>query len=582
VLSNREKGFIHYKDLVKALADNGVKFRDVKQDDGGPFSSGQWSNIKSARRQRPPPRVRYNAKALTDDTIALIQAYWLSKSRVSPSVTCFVKRKSSAHPEGEQVPVYFRQYTISKAFEMFKADHPEVECQRTSFYKHRPKNVKPPRSKFDVCPICKEADRHQAGLEEKNNLPGALMSREEITTLKGMQFHRWIADLRDKDAKKQLADIKEGQAILTMDFKANITLGKGPLVDSHVWFCAPQRTVFGVAAFFRSGEKIYKIMFTVVSAILMHDSRTVINMLDKCVLHHPVFHHFKARNLVFWMDNAPNHFRTKEMLAGFHDISKDAAVDSLEINFFAEYHGKSECDRHFGYISQVYSAHCSRGINDDVETTEDFMRVYKDHLMEHGSHVVPAAGACLDELLAADSAKLNVICVEFNYDGVSLDPLSEAEEATQAAARAAHAAAQDADYDDDDEIEDDQVDDEDFNNAAPAAGSRVGKKQKRKTGSFAIKFPYTRKLWKEKTGFVFSNWYSFRFKSSRALGNYLECRLAAGRAQKKVPYEIKTQRKPKYTLRIGISTSARKRYSSCKRSYQKWQSHFEDDDNPPF
>ena len=43
---------------------------------------------------------------------------------------------------------------------------------------------------------------------------------------------------------------------MVMDFKSNINLGKGPEEDSHVFFPAPQRTVFGAVVFFKKGGVI--------------------------------------------------------------------------------------------------------------------------------------------------------------------------------------------------------------------------------------------------------------------------------------------------------------------------------------
>ena len=44
------------------------------------------------------------------------------------------------------------------------------------------------------------------------------------------------------------------------------------------------------------------------------------------------------------MDNAGQHFRNFETFATFYDLGLERNQE-YELNFFAEYHGKSECDR---------------------------------------------------------------------------------------------------------------------------------------------------------------------------------------------------------------------------------------------
>ena len=519
---------IHYKDLVCALSGAGVKFRDVKQpgEKNGPVSSGHWSNIVKGKAPRKK-RDHYNSKRLTQETIDTIQAFWCSNevSRYSPSHTCVMQQKTKTK-ERRVDNVYFRQCTIKKAFQLFCQRYPKIKLARSAFHRWMPKNVKPARSKFDVCPICKEADRYQCGLEERQAIPGAQMTVEEITTLEGMQFHRKVAAQRKVDGDKQIEFVKEKHAILTMDFKANITLGGGAEVDSRVWFKAPQRTIFGVAVFLQKDSKMYKVMFTVISKVLMHDTKTVIEMLRTCVLNHSVFKWAGTTNLSFWMDNAPNHFRTKEMIAGFYDIQKEMGFN-VEFNFFAEYHGKSECDRHFGLISRIYADHCARAVNPDVETTEDFIKAYKSSLLEHGSHVIPSVGADLSELLPESGVKLNVVCKEFLYDDLSIP-----------------------------------------DDAALSSGADDSGDEQRGAASFKIPRPYNARVFKERQQFVLGNFYRFRFQ-----GDVLLCQLFQSSPVHKIRFGIVEKEKSAYSVKIAKASSGQKRFAVCQKSYAKYLFH---------
>ena len=89
----------------------------------------------------------------------------------------------------------------------------------------------------------------------------------------------------------------DGQAVMVLDFKANVSLGKGPEEDSHIFFSAPQRTVFGAVVFFRRKGVTYKVIFTLVSPILAHDSKTLKEMLRKHILCHGVFRYFNTKEV---------------------------------------------------------------------------------------------------------------------------------------------------------------------------------------------------------------------------------------------------------------------------------------------
>ena len=212
--------------------------------------------------------------------------------------------------------------------------------------------------------------------------------------------------------EEQINNLKEGVAVIIIDFKANISLGKGPLEDSRIFFSAPQRTLFGAAIFLKRNNITYKINMSILSSIMNHDARTFREILEKNIMNQPVFTDFKVNKYLFWMDNAPNHFRVKENMATFARIN-DITRKQVEINFFAEYHGKSECDRHFGFISRMYKEHTSYGRSNDINTTRDFIELYKNAVISSGGMVVPSVGAVYSEPIPMTEDKLNVIICEY-------------------------------------------------------------------------------------------------------------------------------------------------------------------------
>ena len=88
------------------------------------------------------------------------------------------------------------------------------------------------------------------------------LTKVDIESMEAYKFHKELAAKRGKDFEKNLNYLKEHQALVVMDFKANISLGKGPEQDSHVFFKAPQRIVFGAVVYFRKKEdqQIYKVI----------------------------------------------------------------------------------------------------------------------------------------------------------------------------------------------------------------------------------------------------------------------------------------------------------------------------------
>ena len=157
-------------------------------------------------------------------------------------------------------------------------------------------------------------------------------------------------------------------------------------------------------------------IFTIVSPILMHDSRTVSEILNNYVFNHGLFKYFGIKEVNIWMDNAPNHFRNFENLATLESLSKKFCFE-ITANFFAEYHGKSECDRHFGFISRIYTDRTSYG-GEDISTTTEFLNLYKDAVRKSGGSIIPKNGACYDELLPESGSALNVVASKFTYSVV--------------------------------------------------------------------------------------------------------------------------------------------------------------------
>ena len=134
----------------------------------------------------------------------------------------------------------------------------------------------------------------------------ANLTHDDIEAKMAYEFHKMVRDTRYADLQRQMDALKPTESLLILDFKANITLGKGPIEDSHVFFRAPQRTIFGAAAYFCSPEGVrYKVHFTIISSVLRHDSKTLLEILRQNILAHPIWNHFCIKMFVTLPAAAP-------------------------------------------------------------------------------------------------------------------------------------------------------------------------------------------------------------------------------------------------------------------------------------
>jgi hypothetical protein len=278
--------------------------------------------------------------------------------------------------------------------------------------------------------MCKKEQQFEKYLAKKQ-LKNEGLSVEDVSIQEEYNLHKKLIEQRNKDYENQVKSLVEGSCVLIMDFKANINLGNGPEMDSTIFFQAPQRTVFGVVGYFKKDGITYKIIFNVISPILNHDSKMVRDILEK-VLVHNIFSQFNINSISFWMDNAPNQFRTREFYATMLDVESMMKQNRpqlrqlrVEFNFFIEYHGKSDCDRFFGMLARLYAEQTSGANAMDVETTQEFIRVFSDGVHEQGGYVIDDQ-VDFSKLLSMEDAKVNVHTFELIPSYISADQIAAA------------------------------------------------------------------------------------------------------------------------------------------------------------
>ncbi|EFA79750.1 hypothetical protein PPL_07441 [Heterostelium album PN500] len=193
---------------------------------------------------------------------------------------------------------------------------------RSAFYSFVPEYVREMKNRTDMCPMQLSDQDHKLF---------------EILTI-----HKMFVQQRKNDYLTCKNELKAGECIILCDFKENISL------------------------------------------VLNHCSTFAISCLDK-LINDPLFTSLNINKITFWCDNA-RHFKSNEILSYMHTLSKLQVADPntpnktkrkylVELNTFAPYHGKSECDQHFSMVSRAIADKSS--FKDSIYTDQDVINAIK-------------------------------------------------------------------------------------------------------------------------------------------------------------------------------------------------------------
>jgi hypothetical protein len=245
-------------------------------------------------------------------------------------------------------------YSVNSLWKMFnnKTDKPcalSPSCFRGIWKKYFRKNYVKARQRDGLCQLCEIGHKIEKICENFAEIPE--IEKKKIQMKKNVVLRHKLINKETKEQFQQLMDdLQEGQGILTIDFKENITLGRGPRELGQSWYTRERRTIFGMALFKREVDgRISKWHFNQVSDCLTHDAVFV-----KVALSHlfasNVWQSFNIDKLAIWCDNAP-HFRNKALLAYLQDLIRDKDFVEVVLCFFEAYHGKSQVDSMFGTMT---------------------------------------------------------------------------------------------------------------------------------------------------------------------------------------------------------------------------------------
>jgi len=306
------------------------------------------------------------------------------------------------------IAVRYLQSSMRNAFLEYceKVKNEDYPCVSFSSFRNlKPKEIKKAKRDTDLCPLCVERKRLRAlknNLERKLNPSDAEIKQlNEITTnLQAIDRHIELEKTLRAEFNKQKTSLRKGDAVLVMDFKENMGLGKGQQESSRNFYNSPHRSVFTIAVYTKdcsntkdlrninnnkkkedNPKKNYKInYFTFISECLDHDSGFVLDCLNTLIESDEWKKLNITRNINLWMDNAPQHFRTFELLYGYFKLATEKlSSNTLHLNYFAEYHGKCVCDSHFSLLSRYYRDYTmSKDYKDPIYSTDDFIKLLEN------------------------------------------------------------------------------------------------------------------------------------------------------------------------------------------------------------
>ncbi|EGG17394.1 hypothetical protein DFA_08389 [Cavenderia fasciculata] len=323
-----------------------------------------------------------NKKKIMED----IKEFYAQTTITEPSSKCSTKNQKDANNKTVRVSTPIRKLLcqsiaqayayyvefIAKKYKDCSDNDEKTPIHRSTFYKFVPSDVEIFNNRTDTCPYCHLYDVLKAKAEKTT------LTEKEDTDFKTCKIHKEFVEKRKKDFEKKKESLTKDQVIVLMDFKENIALGMGPEELSQNFYGKPQRSILGMVIYHRdpATNEVVKEHFDVFSDVLNHCSSYVIHSIK---LFFSTSELFKARHfsqIFFWSDGA-KHFKSAEILSFCIDLKKSPSqsLNRVEWQFSAQYHGKSDVDRHFADLSNI-TAQQSKCY--DIYTGKDFIKVVTD------------------------------------------------------------------------------------------------------------------------------------------------------------------------------------------------------------
>ena len=311
------------------------------------------SEFKRSRRPFCVPRLPPNCKPLSPDARSAIKSFYLDHCQPAGDKTCYDKDTKST------VTVMVR----SKTKKQLHSELPgHLRVSYSTFAKLQPRNVRQAKRKTDMCEICvagqqctKECEREAKKLRLDDSSGYDPQRHQQLQeNVKLFEAHRRVADLQRENYVAARDALKAGQVMIILDFKENLKVGSGPVEVGQDFYQKTQVSCLGCAVHVGRDEGTCSThYFDALSYCLSHDGLYVREAMRVIIPRILDMAGGSLSDLSFWMDCGP-HFRCYEVLYDFLiDLPHCYPIPTIRVNFFAEHHGKSLVDGHFGHVSRA-------------------------------------------------------------------------------------------------------------------------------------------------------------------------------------------------------------------------------------
>ena len=262
--------------------------------------------------------------------------------------------------------VYNLQESKLFIYNKIKKENPNIGLSLSKFYKSCPKNFQYIKKKTDMCDICINGKK----LEKKNDT-----KNEKYIYY---QNHRDLNRNQKLKFKEKVNELKERECFVIMDFKENFKIGGGPVESSQIFYNKSQISCLGFCIIYKENNVVKRKYVDYLSKIITHDSYYVIQCIQS--LHKKYLKNYDTVH--FWSDNA-GHFRSSELMNHIL-LELPGKKLSTSMNFFVEYHGKSDVDGHFGVLQKAFKI-CEN--KQDILSLDHLLYCFKDHFSKLSTDV---------------------------------------------------------------------------------------------------------------------------------------------------------------------------------------------------
>jgi hypothetical protein len=265
-------------------------------------------------------------------------------------------------------PDDMRRTLTSPIWSLAKQAEAKGICAASTFAANIPGHFVKPTRKTDICRYCDDV---------------RLKSKQPVV-LQELRHHQRCAARQEEAFRKniqQASSAASSMLVIRVDYKGGTVIGHSALERDDVVYGLGLIRICGFVVWFYSPGLPMPVYIDAVSDVLDSDSSVSCMALklaiEKLLSHQKTRAAVQAASTVMIWCDCGQHFRSQVFVysALWEVLAWLRKVKQVTVNFFAEKHGKGECDQHFSVIERYkgqYEQHMSR-----IKNVPDFITAQK-------------------------------------------------------------------------------------------------------------------------------------------------------------------------------------------------------------